>query len=154
MSLPSSEIGAHAVPDLEYLVLADYVRQDAGVTHIMGAGIDTFNIPAFQLPAAVPVGLVARITFSIRDEVGAEHVVSLMFQGPTGDLLTASQRFPTPPPAPGVPEHWRTAISLVTRLALPFPSHGDYRLQVTLDDDPTLSRSLDIRAIDVRPGQS
>ena len=33
------------MPDLEYLVLADYVRQDAGATHIMGAGIDTFGIP-------------------------------------------------------------------------------------------------------------
>lgn len=142
------------MPELEYLVLADYVRQDAGVTHIMGAGIDTFNIPAFQLPAAIPVGLVARITFSVRDEVGAEHEVSLLFQGPGGDLLGASQRFPTPPPAPGVPEHWRTAVSLVMRLALPFPSHGDYRLRVTLDDDPRLSRSLDVRAIDPASGQS
>ena len=141
------------MPDLEYLVLADYVRQDAGVTHIMGAGIDTFHIPSFQLPAAIPVGLVARITFSIRDEVGAEHEVSLIFQGPGGDLLRASQRFETPPPAPGVPEHWRTAVSLVVRLALPFPSHGDYRLQVMLDDDPTRSRSLDLRAIDPTPGQ-
>ena len=143
------------MPDLEYLVLADYVRQDAGATHIMGAGIDTFNIPTPQLPAAIPVGLVARITFSIRDEVGASHEISLVFQGPGGiELLRASQQFPTPPPAPGIPEHWRTAASLVTRLALPFPSHGDYRLQVTIDDDPRLSRSLDVRAIDPTSGPS
>lgn len=141
------------MPDLEYLVLADYVRQDAGATHIMGAGIDTFGIPAQQLPAAIPVGLVARITFSVRDQVGAEHEIRLVFQGPDGDLLVISQPFRTPPPAAGVPEHWRTAVSLVSRLMLPFPRHGDYRLQVTLDDDPTLSRSLDVRAIEPLPGQ-
>jgi hypothetical protein len=141
------------VPDLDYVVLADYVRQDAGATHIMGAGIDTFGIPAAALPAAIPVGVVARITFSVRDEVGSEHEIRLAFQGPGGDLLVISQRFPTPHPAPGVPDHWRTAVSLVSRLALPFPSHGDYRLQVTLDDDPTLSRSVDVRAVEALPGQ-
>ena len=141
------------MPELEYLVLADYVRQDAGMTHIMGAGIDTFFIPQEVLPVAVPVGLVARITFSSQDDVGAEHEISLVFQGADGDLLTASQRFPTPPQAPGVPEHWRTAASLISRLALPIPNHGDYRLRVTLDDDPRLSRSLDIRAIAPAPRQ-
>lgn len=142
------------MPELEYLVLAEYVRQDAGMTHIMGAGIDTFTLPEDRLPVAIPVGVVARITFSSRDEVGAEHDLSLVFQGPGGDLLTAGQRFPVPPPAPGVPEHWRTATTLIARLALPIPSHGDYRLQVMLDDDPRLSRSLDVRAIAPQPGQS
>jgi hypothetical protein len=142
------------MPELEYLVLADYVRQDAGMTHIMGAGIDTFFIPEERLPTAVPVGLVARITFDVRDQVGAEHEINLLFQGPGGeDLLAANQRIQTPPPAPGVPEHWRTAASLVSRLALPVPSHGDYRLQVSIDDDPRMSRSLYVRAI-APPAQS
>jgi Family of unknown function (DUF6941) len=134
------------MPEIDYLVLAEYVRQDAGMTHIMAAGIDTFYVPEGQ-PVAVPVGIVARISFSSRDDVGAEHDISLVFQGSGGDLLTVSRRFPTPPPQPGVPEHWRTAISIAFRLALPIPSHGDYRLQVTLDDDPRLSRSVDVRAI-------
>ena len=159
------------MPELEYLVLADYVRQDAGMTHIMGAGIDTFFIPAERLPTAVPVGLVARITFSSRDVVGTEHEINLIFQGPGAeDLLTASQRIRTPPPAPGVPEHWRTAArngtcsmrtpDLAAKsspdkwLALPIPSHGDYRLQVAIDDDPRQSRSLDLRAIAPGPGQN
>lgn len=141
------------MPELEYLMLAEYVRQDAGMTHIMGAGIDTFTIPAGQ-PVAVPVGIVARITFSSRDEVGAQHDLSLVFSGPGGDLLTISQRFPTPPPPAGVPEHWRTAVSVALRVALPIPGHGNYRLQAMLDDDPRLSRSLDVRAIGPQPGQN
>jgi hypothetical protein len=135
------------MPEVEYVVLADYVRQDAGMTHIMGAGIDTFYVPEGQ-PVAVPVGIVVRITFSSRDEVGTEHEIGLVFQGPGGeDLLTLGQRFPTPPQAEGVPGHWRPAISIAFRMALPFPRRGDYRLQVTLDDDPTLSRSVDVRAV-------
>ena len=29
------------MPELDYMVLADYVRQDGGSIHIMGAGVDT-----------------------------------------------------------------------------------------------------------------
>jgi hypothetical protein len=143
------------MPELEYLVLAEYVRQDAGMTHIMGAGIDTFIVPEDRLPVAVPVGLVARITFSVRDEVGAQHTVNLVFEGPGGeDLLTANQAFPTPSPAPGTPVHWRAALNVVSRFVLPLPTHGDYRLQVAIDDDPLMSKSLDVRAIGPQPGQS
>lgn len=136
------------MPELDYVVLADYVRQDAGTIHIMAAGIDTFNLPATVLPAAVPVGIALRIMFSSRDQAGEEHSLSLEFSGPPGNLLTARQRFHTPPPPPGVPDFWRTALGIVIRLALPIPSHGNYALQVMLDDDPRLSRRLDLRAIE------
>ena len=102
------------MPQMEYLVLADYVRQDAAATHIMGAGIDTFTVPEGRLPASAPVGVVARMSFDVRDQVGAEHEVSLVFHGPGAtELLRLTQRLRTPPPAPGVPEHWRTAANLI-----------------------------------------
>ena len=34
------------MPELDYMVLADYVRQDNGVIHIMGAGMDTIATSA------------------------------------------------------------------------------------------------------------
>jgi hypothetical protein len=145
------------MPELEYVVLADYVRQDGGTVHIMAAGIDTFTIPTDHLPAAVPVGLVARIAFSIRDRVGEEHDISLTFSL-VGDedseepaLLTANQRILTPPRMPDVPEHWRTGANVISRFALPIPRHGNYRLRLAIDDDPRLSRMIDLRAIP--PGQ-
>jgi hypothetical protein len=142
------------MPELEYLVLAEYVRQDAGMTHIMAAGIDTFWIPDHALPAAVPVGLVARLTFDSRDRVGADHNIGFVFENTDGpQLITLNQRIPTPAPARGVPEHWRTAANVIFRLALLFPAHGNYRLQVTVDDDPRMSRSLDVRAIPLAPAQ-
>jgi hypothetical protein len=133
------------MPELDYLVLAEYARQDgAGFTHIMCAGLDTFTVPEENLPAAAPV--------SSRDEIGAEHEFSLTFQGPGGEVFRATQRFQTPPPPPGVPEQWRTALSVVIRTALPIPSYGHYLLRATIDDDPRWSRSLDVRVIS--PGQS
>ena len=141
------------MPALEYLLLADYVRQDGNLVHIMAAGLDTFYIPEALLPTGIPVGALARISFSSRDVVGAEHDIKLVFQGPDGDdLLTVSQRFPAPARPPDLPEHWRASISIAFRLALPFTEHGAYQLQVTLDDDPTMSRSVDVRAIEPGTG--
>jgi hypothetical protein len=141
------------MPDLEYVVLADYVRQDVGTVHIMAAGIDTFTIPADHLPTAVPVGLVARIAFSLRDRVGEEHDIKLTFslvdQGDDEEttLLSASQRIATPPRMQDVPDHWRTGANVISRFALPIPRHGNYRLRLEIDDDPRLSRMIDVRAI-------
>lgn len=144
------------MPELDYVVLADYVRQDAGMTHIMGAGIDTFTVPENHLPAVVPVGVVARITFDRRDEIGAEHEVSLIFHGPEdAELLRITRHLPAPAPAPGVPEHWRTAVSLTSKLALLLPAYGDdYRLEVVIDDDPRLSRSVDVRVVPADAGRN
>ena len=137
------------MPQIEYLVLAEYIRQDGGMTHIMAAGIDTVTVPEDRLPARAAVGVLGRVSFDLTDEIGAEHEVSLIWRGPEGaELLRLSQRLETPSPPPGVPSHWRTSTWLIFRLALFFPSHGnDYRLEVVMDDDPRLSRSLDVRAV-------
>ena len=135
------------MPELDYVILADYVRQDAGTIHIMAAGLDTFAITEAKLPAAVPVGIAVRIMFSTRDTVGEIHKLSIEFSGPGGELLAAAQHFPTPTPPEGIPATWRHAVGIAIRIALPFPAHGEYALQLMLDDDPRLSRMLDLRAV-------
>lgn len=135
------------MPELEYCVLADYVREDAGTVHIMGAGIDTYTVPESTLPVAVASGLVVRLSFDSRDDAGADHTVEVHFEGPTGKLLETSQTMQTPARIRGTPEHWRTAVNILFRMGLPLPVHGDYRLQVTIDSDPRMSRTIDIRTI-------
>jgi hypothetical protein len=137
------------MPQMEYLLLAEYIRQDAQMVHIMAAGIDTFTVPEGRLPVAAPVGVLARMSFDSRDPVDAEHAVSLILHGPDDiELLRLTQRLSTPLPAAGVPEHWRTAANLVFRVALPLPSYSnEYRLEVIMDEDPRLSKSLDVRVI-------
>jgi hypothetical protein len=139
------------MPEIEYLILADYVRQDAGMTHIMGAGLDTITLPEDRA-VPVPVGIVVRLSFSSQDKVGGQHELVVAFRQDDRDLLRVSKRFPVPPPPPGVPEYWRTALAVALRVALPIPGYGHYLLQTTLDDDPTQSRSLNVRVIG--PGQA
>jgi hypothetical protein len=137
------------MPELDYVILADYVRQDDGTMHIMAAGLDTIHIPAAVLPAAFQVGVAVRIMFSSQDSVGQEHKLSIEFSGPDGSqLLTAAQHFPTPAPPEGIPPTWRHAVGIAFRVPLPLPAHGEYELQLMLDDDPRLSRTLNLRAIE------
>jgi hypothetical protein len=137
------------MPALDYVLLADYVRQDAGTIHIMSAGLDTFTIPGGILPTAVPVGMALRITFSSREPVGELHRLAFTFSGPGGDvLLIGAQDFATPPQAAGVPDHWRTAVGIAVRMLLPIPSYGNYAVEVQLDDDPELMRRLDLRVVE------
>lgn len=142
------------MPQLDYVVLAEYVREDGGTVHILGAGIDTFNIPADVLPAAVPVGIALRVTFSSRDPVGVQHEIRAEFTGPGEDdvLLTLQRSFAMLEPPAGIPGHWRPALNMVVRVALPIPVHGGYALTVTLDDDPMQSRRIDVRAIEPPAG--
>ena len=34
------------MPELDFMVVADYVRTDAGVLHMVGAGFDAVRLPA------------------------------------------------------------------------------------------------------------
>ena len=140
------------MPELDYIVLADYVRQDGGAVHIMGAGIDTIAAPV--VPAVQPLGIALRITFGTTEEVGEPHRLTLAFQSPDERVLEATADFATPAQPPGVPEHWRTAIGVALRLAVPLPRYGDYSLELDIDDG-MITRSIDIRVVQPPiPGQS
>jgi hypothetical protein len=132
------------MPQLDYVVLAEYVRQDGGTIHIMGAGIDTLFVP--QPPAAVQVGIASRITFDSTEAAGEQHRLNIVLQGPDGPLMDVSRHFETPPRPAGVPEHWQTALGLAIRLPLLLPSYGDYSLELIIDGEPDLARSIDLRA--------
>jgi hypothetical protein len=136
------------MPQLDYMVLADYVRQDNGVIHIMGAGVDTITTPV--TPFVQPLGVALRISFGTTEQAGEEHQLTVTFSGPDQPILSASARFSTPPRPPGVPEHWRTAAGVALQIAVPLPSHGDYSCEVNIDDG-AISNSIDFRVIE--PGQ-
>lgn len=140
------------MPQLDYMVLADYVRQDSGVTHIMGAGIDT--VIAASVPTARHVGIALRITFGTDEEVGAPHNLTVAFQAADGErLLEAKSSFATPPPAPGIPAHWRTGLGIALQIPLPLPRYGDYSLELDIDDG-VITKSIDFRVVPRPDGQA
>jgi hypothetical protein len=132
------------MPELDYMVLADYVRQDAGVIHILGAGVDT--VFAAGVPAVQPFGVALRITFSTTEPPGEEHTLVLSFIGPDERLLDARAAFATPPRIPGVPEHWRTGLGVAIQIAVPLPRYGDYSCELSIDDG-AITKSHDFRVV-------
>jgi hypothetical protein len=132
------------MPELDYMVLADYVRQDGAVIHIMGAAIDTIYAPI--VPTVQPLGVALRISFGTTEEPGEEHHLTVSFIGPDRRLLDVSATFATPPRAPGVPEHWRTGLGIAVQIPVPLPQYGDYSCELHIDDG-LITKSYDFRVI-------
>ena len=132
------------MPELDYMVLADYVRQDDGVIHIMGAGVDTVVAPA--VPTVQPFGVAARISFSTTEEPGEQHHLTVTFIGPDRRVLDASATFATPPRPPGVPEHWSTGLGIAAADCRPLPQYGDYSCELDIDDG-AITKAYDFRVI-------
>jgi hypothetical protein len=135
------------MPELDYMVLADYVRQDGGVIHIMGAGVDTVFAPV--VPTAQPFGVALKISFGTTEEPGEQHQLTVSIIGPDKRLLDASAVFTTPPRAEDVPEHWRTGLGIALQIPVPLPQYGDYSCELDIDDG-TITKAYEFRVI--RPG--
>jgi hypothetical protein len=136
------------MPELDYMVLADYVRQDGPFTHIMGAGVDTVFTPA--VPTIQPFGVAVRISFSTTEEPGEQHRLTVTFVGPDSPVLDASATFATPPRPPGVPEHWRTGLGIAMQIAVPLPRYGDYSCELNIDDGAII-KAYEFRVITPAP---
>jgi hypothetical protein len=130
--------------ELDYMVLADYVREDGGVVHILGAGIDTVVAPT--VPAVQPFGVALRITFDSTEEPGERHQVQLTYIGPDHRVLDATASFITPPMRPGVPEHWRRSLGMAVQIAVPLPHYGDYSCELSIDDG-AITKSYEFRVV-------
>jgi hypothetical protein len=132
------------VPELDYMVLADYVRQDHGFVHIMGAGVDTVTAPA--VPTVQPFGVALRISFDTTEQPGEEHHLTVSFIGPDTPILDANTEFVTPPRPSGVPEHWRTGLNVALQIAVPLPQYGDYSCELNIDDG-SIVKSYEFRVV-------
>src|SRR5262249_28393865 len=119
--------------ELDYMVLADYVRQDNGVTHIMGAGVDT--VATVAVPTVVNLGIAARMAFDTTEQPGDEATLKGSFIGADKPVLDLSTAFVTPPRRPDVPEHWKTPLVLALQLQVPLPQFGDYSCTLSIDGD-------------------
>lgn len=133
------------MPELDYMVVADYVRADGGVIHIMSAGIDTVQPPV--VPTVHPVGVALRITFGSDEEVDSDNSVRITFQSADGEqLLVARAGLKTPSRSDGLPEHWRTGLGFALQMPIPLPRYGDYSFELDINDGQ-ITKSIDFRVI-------
>jgi hypothetical protein len=100
-----------------------------GTFDVLGAGIISLAIPT--LPAAVKLALVVRLQLD-QEESERIHYISLRLIGPSGVDAMPSVRVPLVARKVAAPRHFMNIVNDVTAV---FPEPGDYRFQVTIDDD-------------------
>ena len=73
------------MPELDFMVTADYVRAEGGVLHMIAAGFDVIFTPA--VPAVRPVGVGLRLLVDVA-EARQPHQIELIYQDADGHRLT------------------------------------------------------------------
>jgi hypothetical protein len=130
------------MPQLDYAVLADFVRAEGGLAHGLGLGIDTIYAP--EVPTGQNVGLLARLTFS-RQECGRAHRVEVIFQDQDGERLAEINATTEPQWVEGQPVGWPTGVLLGLNFGIPLPAYGVYAFEILLND--SLVKSIPLRVV-------
>ena len=120
------------MPRVDYAFLADYVRLETGVAHVIAAGIDT--VYAAEVPTGHNLALVFRLTFS-RQECGRPHRVEILFEGEDGDRLAHLSSIVTPERTEDLPVHWRQGYLSGLNFGVPLPQYGVYDFVIMVNDE-------------------
>jgi hypothetical protein len=130
---PDRVEGKWAVPLVDYMLIADYVRAEAGVMHMIAGGFDQIRTPV--VPAARNVGIASRIMLT-RAECDYPLTVEFVFQRAGHDdaplaVVTAEIQASWPSDdveLPGRGDEVGALLSL--NIGLPLPDYGQYELHL------------------------
>lgn len=119
------------MPELDFMVIADYVRAEGGVLHMIAAGFDT--IYAASVPVMRHVGVGMRLTMTLA-EAQYEHEVELIFQDVDGKRIAEVNGTIGAQPHVSAPLAGRPfGIAMAFNLMVPIPAFGDYSLELLID---------------------
>ena len=130
------------MPALDYALVCDYVRAEGGVAHVIAAGVDTYHFA--EVPASANLGLLLRATFT-RNECGRRHTIELIFQDADGARLAQVQATTVPDWPDDHPAGWPVGTLLGLNVGVPFPSFGDYALEILVNGSSL--KSIPLRAV-------
>jgi hypothetical protein len=132
------------MPELDFMVTADYVRAEGGMLHMIAAGVDTMFVPG--VPTARPVGVGLRILIDVA-EAQQQHHVELIYQDEDGRRLlqVTGALGPVGADQPLPPAGRPYGVSAAFNLALPVPHIGDYSLELLIDG--TFQKSITLTAV-------
>lgn len=133
------------MPELDFMVTADYVRAEGGVLHMIAAGFDTTFLPA--VPGARSVGIGLRLLLDVA-EARSEHRIALIYQDADGQRLAEihGKLGPVGQDQPLPPEGRPFGVPMAFNLSLPMPAYGDYSLELFIDDQAEPAKSITLTA--------
>ena len=134
------------MPELDFMVVADYVRAEGGVLHMIAAGFDTMAVPT--VPAARAVGIGLRLLVDVA-EARSQHRVALIYLGTDGQRLAeiSGTLGSIGPDQPLPPEGKPFVVPMAFNLTLPVPAYGDYSLELFVDDQQEAVKSITLTAV-------
>lgn len=128
--------------EIDFVILADYVRNDAGVLNIVGGGFD--HIYALAMPSGQNVGLGLRFLFT-RPECDRPHEVRIAFQDAQAQVLVEVRAAFVPSVPPGYQPGDHIGMTINANMGIPLPDYGQYTFEILLDDEPM--KSIPLRAV-------
>ena len=131
------------MPKLEYALLADYVRLEGGVAHVIAASVDTVY-SLLEPPVTQSFGFLARLLFD-DDELGQKHEFRLVLRTDQGeDILNVVANLHPQLPE-GVDPDLPVGVLWPMNFAAILPTIGQYSFDV--EHDGTVERSLPLRVV-------
>lgn len=139
--------------NIDWIIPCRYAEVHDNLATIVGAGIDTWWIPAF--PSPVQVGVVVRL-LATAEELGPghEHTARNIMRGPDGGTLSDLQQpfqAGSAQEAEGARREWLNGVVLVTLVVFEATEPGTYSFEHIVDGS---SKSVPLHVIHGLPGEA
>lgn len=130
------------MPELDFMIVADYVRAEGALLHMIAAGVDT--IFAAAVPALHRLGVGIRLTMTPA-EAAYHHQIEIILQ--TEDGVRVAQingGFEAQGDVPALPPGVRPSIAIPFNINVPLPVYGRYSLELLVDGNSLKSIGLTV----------
>ncbi|HEX5496109.1 MAG TPA: hypothetical protein VFX70_16190 [Mycobacteriales bacterium] len=118
------------MPEVDFMVVCDYVRADAGGMHMIAAGVD--RIQPSSVPYVQNLGVATRLALT-RAECDVPHHIRLIFQDQDGKRILDVTATIAPKYPDDLPVGWRVKAGVALNVGVPLPDYGLYAFELLVD---------------------
>lgn len=119
------------MPELDFMIISDYVRAENGALHMIAGGVDTITAQAVPVSRSIGIGLSLKLP---RRELAVHHTLRLIFHGTDGARIAeVGAELPARFEAPGVSAGRAVRVVTALNMSLPLPAYGDYSLELLVN---------------------
>lgn len=131
------------MPKIEYALIADHVRIEGGVAHVIAASVDTVY-SLVEPPVTQSFGFLARVLFG-DDELGQKHELRLVLRTADGEQILNAFAEISPERPEGVDPSLPVGVLWSMNFATILPAFGQYSFDV--EQAGKVERSLPLRVV-------
>ena len=119
------------MPELDFMIVSDYVRAENGVLHMIAGGVDTITVGAVPAARSIGIGLSLKLPLG---EVTENHTLRLIFYGTDGARIAEiGADLPARSETPNMPAGRKVGVVAALNMSLSLPAYGDYSLELLVN---------------------